>query len=53
MLAHINNDDLNSITNEAKTIWSKTNHKITDWWSFISNIEFLILVGKYEDAKKS
>ncbi len=51
MLAHINNDDLNSITNEAKTIWSKTNHKITDWWSFISNIEFLILVGQYEDAK--
>jgi hypothetical protein len=51
MLAHINNDDLNSITNEAKTIWSKTNHKITDWWSFISNIEFLILVGQYEDTK--
>lgn len=52
MLAHINNDDLDTITNEAKNIWSKTNHKITDWWSFISNIEFLILVGKYEDAKK-
>lgn len=51
MLAHINNDDLDNIINEAKAIWSKTNHKITDWWSFISNIEFLILVGQYEDAK--
>lgn len=51
MLAHINNDNLDTITNEAKNIWSKTNHKITDWWSFISNIEFLILVGQYEDAK--
>lgn len=51
MLAHINNYDLDSVTNEAKTIWSKTNHKITDWWSFISNTEFLILVGQYEDAK--
>lgn len=52
MLTHINDDDLDSVINEAKTIWSKTNHKITDWWSFISNVEFLILVGKYEDAKK-
>ena len=51
MLAHINNDDLNSITNEAKTIWPKTNEKITDWWSFISNVEYLILIGRYEDAK--
>ena len=52
MLSHINNDNLDNITKKTKDIWSKTNHKITDWWSFISNIEFLILVGKYEDAKK-
>lgn len=51
MLAHINNYDLNSIKNEAKTIWSKTNLKITDWWSFISNVEYLILIGQYDDAK--
>lgn len=51
MLAHINNDDSDNITNDAKTIWLKTNHKITDWWSFISNIEFLILVSQYEDVK--
>lgn len=51
MLAHINNSDLDTIKNEAKNIWSKTNHKITDWWSFISNIEYLILIGQYEDAK--
>lgn len=51
MLAYIDNDDLNRVRSEAKIIWSKTNHKITDWWSFISNIEFLILVGKYKEAK--
>ncbi len=52
MLAHINNYDLDTITNEAKTIWSNTNHKIIDWWSFISNVEFLILIGKYDEAKQ-
>jgi len=52
MLVYINNNDLNAVINEAKTIWSKTNHKITDWWSFISNIEFLILIGEYQDAKE-
>lgn len=52
MLAHINDDNLDTIINEAKTIWANTNHKITDWWSFISNIEYLILIGEYEDVKK-
>jgi len=52
MLAYINNGDLDIITNESKDIWLQTNHKITDWWSFISNIEFLILVGQYDNAKK-
>lgn len=51
MLAHIHNDDLDNVTNEAKNIWSKTNHKITDWWSFISNVEYLILIGQYDNAK--
>ena len=50
MLAHINNN-LSDIINEAKKIWTKTNHKIIDWWSFISNVEYLILIGRYEDAK--
>lgn len=55
MLAYINNKDkyyFENITNEAKEIWANTNHKVTDWWSFISNIEFLILTGQYGDAEE-
>ena len=51
MLAYINNSDLGAITNEAKIIWANTNNKITDWWSFMSNVEYMILIGNYEEAK--
>lgn len=51
MLAHINNQNLEIIIDEAKNIWSKSNHKINDWWSFISNVEYLTLIEQYKDAK--
>ncbi|RLA84283.1 MAG: hypothetical protein DRG78_01860 [Epsilonproteobacteria bacterium] len=55
MLGHISCEDTKYFTNlqnETKKIWNNTNHKITDWWSFISNIEFLILIGQYDGAKQ-
>jgi hypothetical protein len=55
MLAHINSENKDyfiNIEKEAKKIWANTNHKINDWWSFISNVEFLILVDKYDEAKQ-
>lgn len=54
ILAHINNEESSYFENlkkESKEIWDSINHKVTDWWSFISNIEFLILIGQYEEAK--
>jgi hypothetical protein len=54
MLAHINDEKkefFEKIIDESKRIWATTNHKITDWWSFISNVEFLILIGQYDKAK--
>lgn len=55
MLAFINNEDKNyfkDLEEKVKNIWKDTNHNITDWWSFISNIEFLIIIGQYEKAKQ-
>ena len=54
MLGHINNKDKNYFDNlkkDSKKIWENTNHKITDWWSFISNIELLILTENHDKAK--
>jgi hypothetical protein len=31
-------------------IWQGVNHQINDWWSFIANIEYLILLGNYDQA---
>jgi hypothetical protein len=54
MLAYINCEDIQSfetLKDEARTVWNNTNHKVSDWWSFISNIEYLILIGEYDQAK--
>lgn len=54
ILAHINYEDsdyFDNLKKESKDIWDSINHKVTDWWSFISNVEFLILIGHYEEAK--
>jgi len=55
MLAYLTekeSDYFNDLREESETIWKNTNHKIVDWWSFISNVEFLILIGEYEKAKE-
>lgn len=54
MLAHINNEDkkyFDELKSKSKTIWANTNHQIKDWWSFAANVEYLILMQQYEDAK--
>jgi len=53
ILAYITAKDdkyFTDLKRQAKDIWKNTDHKITDWWSFISNIEFLILIGDYNQA---
>jgi hypothetical protein len=55
MLGYINNSDresLQDIKDEASKIWNHTEHKINDWWSFIANIEYLVLIGNYTKAKE-
>lgn len=55
MLGYINNEDKKyfiDLQNKTKSIWESTNHKITDWWSFVANVEYLILMGQYDDAKQ-
>lgn len=39
-----------NLQQEAKRIWNNLNHKTTDWWSFIAQIEFLILIEDFEKA---
>ena len=53
MLAYVENKDshyFKKIENEAISIWEQINLDIKDWWSFISNIEFLLIIGNYEQA---
>jgi len=42
--------DFDSIREECIAIWGSIEHKIEDWWSFISNIEYLILIKDYDIA---
>jgi len=52
MLLYINNTEKNfkDIQSESIKIWDSLEYKITDWWSFISNIEYLILIKEYDEA---
>jgi hypothetical protein len=34
-------------------IWSRLNHQVNDWWSYIANVEFLVIMGRYEFALSS
>lgn len=55
MLAYLNNEKQNffkDLKHQAEEIWIETSHKVTDWWSFISNIEFLILTSNYDEAQQ-
>lgn len=55
MLAFKYNDIKNLLETRAKAkkIWQEINIEINDWYSFISNTEFLIIMGEYDEALKS
>jgi len=53
MLAYLDNSEkvyFEDLKKEAKQIWDNLNHKTIDWWSFIAQIEFLILIEEYQEA---
>lgn len=54
MLATINNEDKSfyiKMNKEFSIIWENMNHSITDWWSFIADVEYLILINNFIGAK--
>ena len=54
MMSIMEKEKPNSLQNtrqQAIEIWKNIDFKINDWWSFISNVEYLILLGNYEEAK--
>ena len=49
ILAYIEHDmeHIKSMRVEFETIWNNLNHRVNDWWSYISSMEYLILRGEY------
>jgi len=39
-----------SFHRQYKDIWAKLEYKINDWWSYISGVEYLILIEQYDEA---
>jgi len=55
MIGFVENKDNNyfvKFQDEATTIWQNLDLKINDWWSFISNIEYLVIIKDYDEAKE-
>ena len=52
ILAYIEHDmeHIKSIRVEFETIWNNLNHRVNDWWSYISSMEYLILRGEYSEV---
>jgi len=50
ILAYINGSDLEALQRTYRDIWSKLEYRIDDWWSYIASVEYLILLGRYEEA---
>ncbi len=51
MLAYMKNDDKGKITEmrvEFETMRNGLNHKVNDWWSYVSSMEYLVLQGRYD-----
>jgi len=52
MLSQINNDNQLEENKKAfRKIWGTVNHKVTDWWSYVAEVEFLIILEEYKIAK--
>ena len=55
MLSYLANDSIQQIEEkykEYKNIWSNVDHKIVDWWSFIADVEYLVILEDYELAEE-
>lgn len=53
ILNYINNADqhiIESTRKDFESIWNRLDIVINDWWSYIFNIEYLILLGAYDEA---
>ena len=53
MLAYMENDNEGKMTEmrvEFETIWNGLNHKVNDWWSYVSSMEYLVLQGRYDEV---
>ena len=50
MIAVVNNEDKN-FNKEFSIIWEDMKHSVTDWWSFIAQVEYLILIDDFSGAK--
>ena len=56
ILSYILNDSATQVEKNKKSfkdIWSNVDHKITDWWSYISDIEYLIVLEEYQLAEEN
>lgn len=50
ILSYIHQDDKKQLLENVTKIWESIELKINDWWSFIANIEFLLISEKYDEA---
>jgi hypothetical protein len=50
MIAKIKSQNIEALHSQYKNIWAKLEYKINDWWSYISGVEYLILIEQYDDA---
>lgn len=50
IISYITQENKVPLIKNANDIWTNINLTINDWWSFIANIEFLLVTEHYEEA---
>ena len=53
MLAYMKNDNEGKMIEmrvKFEIMWSGLNHKVNDWWSYVSSMEYLVLQGRYDEV---
>lgn len=50
IIAYISDENKDAVIPKSIAIWNTIDHKVVDWWTFIANIEFMIVVEKYDEA---
>ena len=56
MLMYIDNVDASYQEKQREVfdlIWSRMEHRVNDWWSYIANVEYSVIMGRYEFALSS